>query len=516
MNLTEVRSWLEFKNNLGIAKLYLAIIVAVFGGLWAAFTYFNPTQIEKSSPNSNTFSGNTFNNSSLKIEQNTINNGFTLEQFHKSLNEELASKQKEWGSANGAEKVAISLQLSAINEKLLNLQKSYEDAKAEIQRLNLALNESKAKNPKIAAQQFIDAQSATQNGDYSKADALFKDIENAADAHIANAANAAYQRAKIANNSYRWSDALELANKAQRLEPKNEEYLSFYANMLLNSGDSLKAQKLYEQSLHLTINKYGANSLEAGNQHNLLGQSYATSNFTLAESHFLKAIEIAKVPRKAASINNLSLGNLYSSFANLYLKNGNYLEAESNHLKAIAIHKKALPADYQDLAIDYNNLGIMYIQERLWGKAETNLIKAIAIDEKYLPVGNPSLPRHYITLAEIYLSQGSYPIDKATFLKVKPILLKANAIYSKYPPINQEELGKSYLLLATLHFDYGDYITAEPFYKLATDIAVSVNGLQDGMTLEIISEYLNCLKKQGKDTMPTVRKYGLVTKPANN
>ena len=88
--------WLGIKNNLGIATFYLAIILAVFGGLWKIFTYFYPTQVEKSSPNSNTFSGNTFNNSSLKIEQNTINNGFTLEQFRKSLNEELESKRKEW------------------------------------------------------------------------------------------------------------------------------------------------------------------------------------------------------------------------------------------------------------------------------------------------------------------------------------------------------------------------------------------------------------------------------------
>ena len=515
MKLTRIHSWLEIKNNLGIATFYLAILGVVFGGLWEVLTYIHPNQAEKSSPNSNTFSGNTFNNSSIKIEQNTFI-GYTIEQFRKSLNEELVSKQKDWERANGAEKAAISRQLSSIQGKLLNLQKSYEEAKAEIQRLNLALNESKAKNPKIAAQQFIDAQSATQNGDYSKADALFKDIENAADAHIANAANAAYQRAKIANNSYRWSDALELANKAQRLEPKNEVYLSFYANMLLNSGDSLKAQKLYEQSLQLAINKYGANSLEAGNQHNSLGLSYTASNFTLAESHILKAIEIAKFPRKAASINNLSLGNLYSNIANLYLINGNYLEAESNHLKAIAVHKKVLPADYQDLALDYNNLGIMYIQERLWGKAEINLLKAIAIDEKYLPVGHPSLPRHYITLANIYLAQGSRPIDKVTFLKVKPILLKTNAIYLKYPPINQEELGMSNWLLATLYFDIGDLATAEPFYKLAADIAGSVYGLKDDMTLNIISEYLICLKNQGKDTMPIVKKYGLAIKPVNN
>ena len=503
--MNKILAWLNKDKN-------FVILAGVCTCFWALFTYFNTNQSEKSLHNSTSLTGNTFNNSPVQIEQNNIN-GYTAEQYNKNLNEDLASRKKDWERANGAEKALISLQLSAIQEKQFNLQKSYQDTLAENQKLNLALNEFKTKNLKITTQQFIDAQSALQRGDSSKADIVFKEIENAENEHIASAANAAYQRARIANNAFRWKDALELASKANHLYPKSELYTSFYATLLLNTGDSLQAEKLYEQSLQLAINKYGTNSLEAANQHSGLAEAYKTSNFELAESHNLKAIEIAKAPRKDAPINSLFLGNLYSNLATLYQENGKYSESEINQLKAIAIHEKALPANHPDLSIDYNNLAGLYRLQGKLNEAEKYQLKSIAIDEKALPVGHPSLPRHYDNLAQIYMLKGSKPIDMPSLLKAKLFLLKAIGLLEKYPPPVESNVGSTYLNLGFTYIFMQDYKAAEPYFAKAADIAVKYFGVSDGRTQTAIQNYIVCLKKQNKNIGSALKKYGLGVRP---
>jgi tetratricopeptide (TPR) repeat protein len=510
MKSIKIHNWLGIKNNLAIATFYLSII----GGAWVVFTYFYPISTDKTSHNSNTLTGNTFNNSTVKIEQNILT-GYSIEQHEKSLKDRETSLRTDLELAHDADKSSILLQLATVEKDRINIQKSYEDTKAENQKLNLALNELKSKNPKIAAQQFIDAQSALQNGDTSKADAVFKDIENASEETIANAAKAAYQRARIANNAFRWNDALELANKAHRLQPKNGEYISFYASLLLRSGDAILAQNLFEQSLQITIEKYGAVSVEAAKQHSWLAEAYKINNVDLAESHGLKAIEIAKLPHKVASIDNLFLGNLYSNLAVVYQENKKYPEAESNHLKAIALHEKALPANHPDLSIDYNNLGGLYGLQNKLNEAAIYLQKAVDIDEKVLPLGHPSLPRHYVNLAQIYMDKGSNPINKPTLLKAKQILLKAIALFEKYPPPDKGIIGVAYFNLAYTYSFLGDFKAAEPYFKKAADIAFRNYGVKDNRTIMAIQGYIVCLKNQNKNIGTVLEKYGMGVRPVN-
>jgi tetratricopeptide (TPR) repeat protein len=504
LTLIKIHSWLGIKNNLAIAGFYLLVASTVFGGFWSIFTHFYHTSTDKTSSNSNNIAGNTFNKSTVKIEQN-ITSGYTIEQHEKSLKDREASLRKDLEQAHDADKKLILLQLATAEEKRMNIQKSYEDTKAENKKLNLALNELKSKNPQIAVQQFVDAQSALQKGDNSIADKVFKDIENAAEESIVNAANAAYQRARIANNSFRWKDALELASKANRLQPKNEVYLSFYADMLLYTGDSLQAQKLYEQSLQLNNEKYGANSLEAAYQHNRLAQAYANSDFTKAEFHNKEAIRIAKSQNP---IDNLFLGNLHSNIAGLYQKNGNFSEAESKHLLAITTHKKALPTSYPDLSIDYNNLAGLYRLQDKFNEAEKYYREAIDIDEKVLPVGHPSLSGHYDNLAQIYMLKGSSPIDKPTLLKAKKLLLDATKLLEKYPPPIESNVGSTYLNLAWTYSFLGDFKAAEPYFEKATDIAFKNFGANDDKTKMALQGYKICLEKQNKNYGQVLKKYG--------
>jgi len=438
--------------------------------------------------------------STIKITQNFESN-LTKEQYLEFLERNKALIISE--RANSSDIELINKKLAAIEAQHNNLEKSYQETLKDNKELSWTLAQLRSKDSKVTHQEIINAQIALQNGDTSKADSLLNEIEKSVDEPISIAANAAYQRAKIANNTFRWEDALELANKAVRLQPKNETFLSFYADLLLKTGNETEAQKIYEESLQLNISKYGGNSINTAEQYNRLAQAYASSNFTISELHYLKAIEIVK---KYPDKHDLSIGNFYSNLAKLYQEHNYFPQAEANHLKAIEIHERFLPSNHPDLAIDYNNFGGLYHLQKNYSKAEFYFLKAIFIEEKNSQTNPSSLARHYYNLALIYREQRFVK-------KAKPLLIKTVAIYKKHPPANSEEIIGTYALLASTLFNLKDYESAEPYYKFLVEKLTVAYGSNHIWTRGFLREYILCLKNQGEDIRPVLNKYNLRVTP---
>ena len=71
----------------------------------------------------------------------------------------------------------------------------------------------------VGGDRLAEARAALAKGDFSKADALWAEIEASADMEVGRGAEAAFQRGKIATLQIRWGEAAAHFKKAARLSP---------------------------------------------------------------------------------------------------------------------------------------------------------------------------------------------------------------------------------------------------------------------------------------------------------
>jgi len=294
-----------------------------------------------------------------------ITNGIPFEKYQQDLEQREQKIRRLIQDAHNAQlQQQLEKQLVAVQTKLQNSESSYKDYIKELQERIKRLEALKGQLPDALIEQAIHA---LQNGNSDQADQLFAEVLKQTEAPIKVAAEASFQRAKIAKENIDYHNALKHYERAAQLAPENTVYLNDYALMLKEMGYVDKAIEFYEQALASDLHTYG-------------------------EDH----------PEVAIRLNNL----------------GSAWQDKGELDKAIAYYKQALASDlhtygeeHPNVARDRNNLGSAWKDKGELDKAITYYEQALASDLRTYDEDHPKVATRRNNLGWAWQDKGE--LDKA-------------------------------------------------------------------------------------------------------
>ncbi len=227
----------------------------------------SPTDQNQSYQQNNTISGDG------NIVTQNITIGLTLDQYTKALEkqEQKIRELQENKTLSEQRRDELTIELAEVEKRLSDKTASYQ---AHVKSLEQRIKELR-KSPNNIPQDLLDkAIAALQEGDTEKADAVFAKVEQSAQEHIEAAAEAAYQRAKIALDNIQYRQAWQHAQRAAQIMPDKGRYLNI-AGLIANIlGQYGKAIEYYELALASDLNTYGEDHPDVAIRRNNLGSAY--------------------------------------------------------------------------------------------------------------------------------------------------------------------------------------------------------------------------------------------------
>jgi len=358
----------------------------------------------------------------------TITIGLTFEEHQTALKEREAELRNDLERAHEGEKAVLQLELSAIGNKLSDVEADYQRTLAELAEIKSKLARY---DNQINELEKISAYDALDRGDRSIAHALFAALEQKAQARaddaLEEAAEMAFQQGQIAEQEIRWLDAAEHFARAARLNPTYDTLIKA-GEFLRRAGRSGEAIRFDEDLVALSKSEHGDADAKTAEAMNNLASSYrAMGRYRDAEPLFRQAIEIGEAtigvehPSYAIRLNNLAL---------LLRDMGRYRDAEPLYRQAIEIDEATIGMEHPGYATRLNNLAGLLKDMGRYRDAEPLYRQAIAIDEATIGVEHPGYATDLNNLA--MLLKGMKRFDEA-----KPL-------YAQAIEIDLEKLGKDH------------------------------------------------------------------------
>ena len=140
--------------------------------------------------------------------------------------------------------------------------------------LEQRVKELEAKGQAIPRTLLDAAIAALKIGDTDKADEVLAEVELSAQDHIEAAAEAAYQRAKIAEEGIQYRKAFDHAMRASQLMPEEGRYLNLAGYIADTLGEYDKAIGYFEQALASALATFGEAHPNVAATHNNLGSAW--------------------------------------------------------------------------------------------------------------------------------------------------------------------------------------------------------------------------------------------------
>ncbi|MEJ2743562.1 MAG: hypothetical protein P8176_14060, partial [Gammaproteobacteria bacterium] len=182
--------------------------------------------------------------------------GISFEQYKADLE----AKEKEYRqllvehTLSQHESQRLRTELTEVERRLADTEASYNAHIEELKERIARLDQLKGQIPDQLIEQ---AKAALGEGDTAKADQLFAQVEANADPHITAAAEAAYQRGKLAEDNIHYSEAYRHYERAAQLKPDSGTYLNQAGLIAHTLGEYDKAIAYLEQALASDLKTFG-------------------------------------------------------------------------------------------------------------------------------------------------------------------------------------------------------------------------------------------------------------------
>ncbi|CAC9613690.1 hypothetical protein [uncultured Gammaproteobacteria bacterium] len=354
---------------------------------------------------------------------NTTNNyGPNFEEYEQGLERREQEVREELNHAYDEKKQELQIALTELQTKQENLQQSYKKYLAKQQQLIIELEATLKKIQPNNPQLFSKAINTLKQGKNKTADDLFAQIEQDNENIIKTVAEASFQRANIAEDEVRYTDALKYYQKAHRLAPKNILYL-YKLGLIYNTlGKYKKAIKYFELALKSGLKTYGEDHPSVAAVRNNLGSAWnslgkyekAIGYYELALKSDLKTY--GEDHHSVAAVRN-NLGSAWNSL-------GKYEKAIGYYELAVKSDLKTYGEDYLDIANYRNNLGDAWKSLEKYKKAIgyyalalKSGLKAYGEDHTQIAIYRNNLGHAWSSLEEYEKAIGYYELALATLKK---------------------------------------------------------------------------------------------------
>jgi len=276
-----------------------------------------------------------------------------------------------------------------------------------------------------------------------------------------------YTLAKKAYKRFDITEAQEFVEKAIKLDPDFTPALILYSRILIDTGETAKAENIINQLLKKEPENTEVNILA--------GDLY------LKKEQPEEAVKYYEKAEKAADIKD-KLFKVYKRLGLAYFSKGDLQKAKTYLLKALKI---------KDDPIVYKSLGDIFFQNKDYKNAEKHYLQAIKIDKNLKKEVSQKLGKIYLILADNLKNQKKYRQAiryykmAASYLGNRPEIIKNIAVcYEKSGDLKtalnyykklksakvKEKEAKLYLSLGEKEFKKGSYFSAVKYFKKAVNI----------------------------------------------
>ncbi len=328
-----------------------------------------------------------------------------VEEYKRNVELERKDAVEEYKKANtDSEKEEPLRKINEFDKRLSDLPQAFEEAQELIKNAtNIIKTIFDRVGKEIGEDKLTEIRIAFENGDFSKADNLFAEIESDKKLNILELADIALIRGQIAEEQVRWQEAAKHYAYAVQLNP------NFYNTMqaqtfALNIDDCDSALYFGKKTQKAAIDEYGKESTEyAASLNNLGGVYQGTGQYKEAELLHKKSLQLRE---KLLDENDSDIANSLNNISGLYQLMGKYQEAEPLLKRAIKILKETLGKEHPNTATSINNLGVCYQKHGDYKNAELSYDEALRIRRKKLGKNHPGIANSLNNLAGLYYAQG--------------------------------------------------------------------------------------------------------------
>ena len=255
--------WWRDENNrdgataiTSIAKVVVPAALAVGVGIAGWFGFQSETGT-KDTPAIQTGDNSPVNNgggTQIIGDNATIVHGFSEEMFRDVLASKEAALRAELGQANADEQAVLRAQLSEVERQRADLHTAYTETVEANRQLRLRLSDFEDQIPRAKLEEA--QQALFENGDRTLADQLLAEVEDTAQDAIYVAAEAAFERGKIAEGDIRWLDAANHYARAAQLNPTYDT-LHAASVLLWRAGKYPEALRMAEDLVTVARRDFG-------------------------------------------------------------------------------------------------------------------------------------------------------------------------------------------------------------------------------------------------------------------
>ncbi len=387
------------------------IFIAMLGGVWSIFEYFNPSQntvssqAESSAPNSGMVINGDATSPIVHSGSGDINIGISLEQYEQGLRRREEEITLALTRSFDADRGILLREKAGIEKQLWDIRTSYESTIADLRK---RIEQLETIRGQVSDELLDDALSALSEGDRAKADQIFSQIEVESQGVIDAAAEAAYQRSRIALEAIRYGEGFKHAQRSIQLSPENALYLGGAGELARLVGGHDLELTYRKQALTIDLETFGEDHPRVAMHRNNLGSAWeskgeydrAIEYFELALASDLKTFD-EEHPRVAVRRSNL--GSVWQS-------KGEYDLAIEYYEQALASDLKTFGEEHPEVATDHNNLGSAWNSKGEYDRAIEYFELALASDLKTYGEEHPDVATDRNNLGSAWESKGEYDL----------------------------------------------------------------------------------------------------------